>query len=143
VQRAARRAARRRGAAFAGVRQLRHVSATTSTAGEVFAAAVRGSREPDLRLRAQRAERGVRPSLAWAALLLAALGLVMVYSASIATAEASRFTGTTRLVSSRGTACSSLRRSQPRSWFPRAGPLWQQAAPWLLLRGVGAARRSC
>jgi cell division protein FtsW len=32
-------------------------------------------------------------SLAWAALLLAALGLVMVYSASIATAEASRYTG--------------------------------------------------
>jgi len=32
-------------------------------------------------------------SLAWAALLLVALGLVMVYSASIATAEASRYTG--------------------------------------------------
>src|SRR3982751_4284598 len=32
-------------------------------------------------------------SLAWAALLLAAGGLVMVYSASIATAEANRFTG--------------------------------------------------
>lgn len=32
-------------------------------------------------------------SLAWAALLLLALGLVMVYSASIATAEASAFTG--------------------------------------------------
>ena len=32
-------------------------------------------------------------SLAWAALVLMALGLVMVYSASIATAEASRYTG--------------------------------------------------
>jgi cell division protein FtsW len=32
-------------------------------------------------------------SLAWAALLLVALGLVMVYSASIATAEAGRFSG--------------------------------------------------
>jgi cell division protein FtsW len=32
-------------------------------------------------------------SLAWAALLLVATGLVMVYSASIATAESSRFTG--------------------------------------------------
>ena len=32
-------------------------------------------------------------SLAWAALLLIAMGLVMVYSASIATAEASRYTG--------------------------------------------------
>jgi len=32
-------------------------------------------------------------SLAWAGLLLMAIGVVMVYSASIATAEASRFTG--------------------------------------------------
>src|SRR5258706_4869455 len=32
-------------------------------------------------------------SLAWSALLLAAAGLVMVYSSSISTAEASRFTG--------------------------------------------------
>src|SRR5256885_9960464 len=32
-------------------------------------------------------------SLAWAALVLAATGLVMVYSASIATAEANRYTG--------------------------------------------------
>ena len=32
-------------------------------------------------------------SLAWAALLLATGGLVMVYSASIATAEAARYTG--------------------------------------------------
>ena len=32
-------------------------------------------------------------SLAWTALLLLAIGLVMVYSASIATAEASGYTG--------------------------------------------------
>ena len=32
-------------------------------------------------------------ALAWAALLLAATGLVMVYSASIATAESARYTG--------------------------------------------------
>ena len=32
-------------------------------------------------------------ALAWAALLLAATGLVMVYSASISTAEAARYTG--------------------------------------------------
>src|SRR5690606_2283581 len=73
-------------------------------------------------------------SLAWAALILAALGLVMVYSASIATAEASRFTG-----------------NNP-AWFPmRHGAylclasvaalcvflvppeVWQKAAPWLFL----------
>ena len=43
------------------------------------------------------AQRGLAPeydrSLAWTALLLVATGLVMVYSASIATAESSRFTG--------------------------------------------------
>ncbi len=32
-------------------------------------------------------------ALAWAALLLMAMGLVMVYSASISTAESSRYTG--------------------------------------------------
>jgi len=33
------------------------------------------------------------PALIWSAILLASIGLVMVYSASIATAEAERFTG--------------------------------------------------
>jgi cell division protein FtsW len=76
-------------------------------------------------------------SLAWAALLLAALGLVMVYSASIATAEASRYTG-----------------QQPAWFLMRHGVfltvsllaavlvflvpvrLWQKAAPWLFLLGL-------
>ncbi len=71
-------------------------------------------------------------SLAWAALLLMALGLVMVYSASIATAEASRYSG-----------------QNPAYFLVRHGmflaialgaatavflvPLryWQKAAPWL------------
>jgi len=71
-------------------------------------------------------------SLAWAALLLMALGLVMVYSASIATAEAGRFSG-----------------QNPAYFLVRHGvflavalgaatavflvPLryWQKAAPWL------------
>jgi cell division protein FtsW len=76
-------------------------------------------------------------SLAWAVLLLAALGLVMVYSASIATAEASRYTG------------------HKASWFlARQGlflgvalvgaialflapvRLWQKTAPWLFIGGV-------
>ena len=43
--------------------------------------------------RASRAMLAYDPTLAWAALLLLALGLVMVYSASIATAEASAYTG--------------------------------------------------
>ena len=43
--------------------------------------------------RESRAMLAYDPTLAWSALLLLALGLVMVYSASIATAEASAYTG--------------------------------------------------
>ena len=57
-------------------------------------------------------------SLAWAALLLAAGGLVMVYSASISTAEGSRFTGNNA------------------AWFLVPARGWQHAAPWLFLCGV-------
>ena len=75
--------------------------------------------------------------LAWPALALLLLGLVMVYSASIATAEGSRFTG-----------------HQPAYFLVRHGvflavglvaamvafqvPLrvWRQGAPWLFLLGV-------
>jgi cell division protein FtsW len=75
--------------------------------------------------------------LLWPALGLLLLGLVMVYSASIATAEGSRFTG-----------------GQPAYFLFRHGVflavglvagvmafqiplrLWQQAAPWLFLGGV-------
>ena len=77
-------------------------------------------------------------SLVWAAVLLIGLGLVMVYSASIAIAEVSRVTG-----------------NQPTYFLVRHGlfvavslaaaivafqiPLrwWQQAAPFLFLVGVG------
>jgi cell division protein FtsW len=76
-------------------------------------------------------------SLAWAALLLAAMGLVAVYSASIATAEASRYSG-----------------HNPAHFLLRHGlflglallaativflvpvRMWQTAAPWLFLCGV-------
>jgi len=40
-----------------------------------------------------RRESPIDPALVWSALILAAFGLVMVYSASIAMAEAERFTG--------------------------------------------------
>ncbi len=77
------------------------------------------------------------PLLLWPALGLLMLGLVMVYSASIATAEGSRFTG-----------------SQPAYFLVRHGiflavsliagvmafqiplRLWQQVAPWLFIAGV-------
>jgi len=40
-----------------------------------------------------RRDSSLDPALVWSALLLAAIGLVMVYSASIAMADAERFTG--------------------------------------------------
>ena len=76
-------------------------------------------------------------SLLWAALLLLTLGMVMVYSASISMAEASKFTG--------GKAGYFLQRH---ALFVAVGvvggmlvfqvPLrvWQQLAPWLFLLGV-------
>ena len=76
-------------------------------------------------------------SLAWAALLLAAAGLVMVYSASIATAEANRYTGNSAawflarhsmfLAAALGAALIVF--LVPARW-------WQRAAPWLFLAGV-------
>jgi cell division protein FtsW len=76
-------------------------------------------------------------SLAWAALLLAAAGLVMVYSSSIATAESSRYTGNNAgwylarhalfLSAALGAAIAVF--LVPARW-------WQKAAPWLFAAGV-------
>jgi cell division protein FtsW len=76
-------------------------------------------------------------SLTWAALLLAAAGLVMVYSSSIATSESSRFTGNNAawflarhavfLATALGAAIAVF--LVPALW-------WQKAAPWLFLAGV-------
>jgi len=76
-------------------------------------------------------------SLLWGALLLAALGLVMVYSASIATAEASRYTG-------HNAAYYLLRHGVFLGAALLGGALvflvpargWQKAAPWLFLCGL-------
>ena len=72
-------------------------------------------------------------SLAWAALLLVALGLVMVYSASIATAEASRYTGQQSGLlpaAPRPVPRACARAPRPRcSWCRCASG--RKAAPWL------------
>lgn len=76
-------------------------------------------------------------SLAWAALLLAAAGLVMVYSASISTAEANRYTGNNAawflarhaIFLTGALAAALLVFLVPARW-------WQHAAPWLFLGGV-------
>jgi len=75
--------------------------------------------------------------LTWAALLLAAFGLVMVYSASIATAEAARYTGHNAawylarhgMVLGVSLALAITVFLVPARW-------WQRAAPWLFVLGV-------
>jgi cell division protein FtsW len=76
-------------------------------------------------------------SLAWAALLLAAAGLVMVYSASIATAEANRYTGnsaTWYLVRHAMFLTAALVAAVMVFLVPVK--LWQRLAPLLFLGGV-------
>jgi len=76
-------------------------------------------------------------SLAWAALLLAVGGLVMVYSASIATAESSRFTGNNAAwFLARHALYLGVAFAGALTVFLIPVRLWQQAAPWLFLAGV-------
>ncbi|HEX6268210.1 MAG TPA: putative lipid II flippase FtsW [Burkholderiales bacterium] len=71
-------------------------------------------------------------SLAWAALLLAATGLVMVYSASIATAEASRYTGNNAgwYLARHGVYLGAAMAAAI-AVFLAPARFWQLAAPWL------------
>jgi len=73
-------------------------------------------------------------SLAWAALLLAAMGLVMVYSASIATAEANRSNAGWYLARHGLFLTAALIAAIAVFLVPAR--LWQKAAPWLFLGGV-------
>ena len=76
-------------------------------------------------------------SLAWAALLLAAAGLVMVYSASIDIAGTSRYTGENSayfLVRQTIFLGASLLAATMVFLVPVR--LWQKAAPWLFVAGV-------
>jgi len=59
--------------------------------------------------------------LIWVLIGLLALGLVMVYSASIATAEAGKFTGYHRPIICCDTACSSRWAYLPAIRFPGSG----------------------
>ena len=73
-------------------------------------------------------------SLAWAALALAALGAVMVYSASISTAEASRFSGNNpAYYLARHGLFLGLALGAAIGVFLVPVRVWQHAAPWLFL----------
>jgi cell division protein FtsW len=84
-----------------------------------------------------RRESSLDPALLWSATLLAATGLVMVYSASIAMAEAERFTGFKPayflmrhgIYLAIGIACAVALFRVP-VW------LWQKASPWLFILGI-------
>jgi cell division protein FtsW len=71
-------------------------------------------------------------SLAWAALLLVSLGLVMVYSASIATAEASRYAGyNPAYFLLRHGVFLALALAAATAVFLVPIRYWQKSAPWL------------
>ncbi|MBI1942561.1 MAG: putative lipid II flippase FtsW [Betaproteobacteria bacterium] len=71
-------------------------------------------------------------SLAWAALLLVSLGLVMVYSASMATAEASGYAGhNPAYFLLRHAAFLCLALATATAVFMVPARHWQKAAPWL------------
>ncbi len=73
-------------------------------------------------------------SLAWAALLLAAAGLVMVYSSSIATAESSRYTGNNAgWYLARHAVFLSAALGAAIAVFLIPARWWQKAAPWLFV----------
>jgi cell division protein FtsW len=76
-------------------------------------------------------------SLAWAALLLVVTGLVMVYSASSSTAEASRYTGQNpAYYLLRHAAFLGVSLAAAIGVFLLPMRLWQQAAPWLFLAAL-------
>jgi hypothetical protein len=72
------------------------------------------------------------------AILLLLIGLVMVYSASIATAEGSRFTGTSRLLPRPPFVFLVIGLAAASVVFQVPMRVWQQIAPWLFID-----RRGC
>ena len=77
-------------------------------------------------------------SLAWAGLLLVATGLVMVYSASIATAESSRFTGgNSAYFLFRQSVFLAVALLAATMTFMLPVKFWQKGAPWFFLAGMG------
>lgn len=76
-------------------------------------------------------------SLAWAALLLVAVGLVMVYSASIPTAESSRFTGgNSAYFLFRQALFLGMALFAATLTFMLPVRFWQKGAPWFFLGGL-------
>jgi cell division protein FtsW len=85
-----------------------------------------------------RRDTAIDQALVWSAVLLAAFGLVMVYSASIAMAEAERFTGfRSHYFLARHGAFLAIGAAAGAIAFRVPVRYWQAAAPWLFMAGVG------
>ena len=83
---------------------------------------------------------GLDQGLLWSALLLLCIGLVMVYSASIAMAEAERFTGfRSSFFLGRHAIYLAIGVVVAAALFRVPLWVWQKASPWLFMAG-GAAR---
>ncbi len=80
---------------------------------------------------------GIDQGLLWSALLLLSVGLVMVYSASIAIAEAERFTGfRSSYFLGRHAMYLAIGLCAAAALFRVPLWVWQKAAPWLFLLGA-------
>jgi len=81
---------------------------------------------------------GLDQGLLWSALLLLCIGLVMVYSASIAMAEAERFTGfRSSFFLGRHAIYLAIGVVVAAGLFRVPLWVWQKASPWLFMAGVG------
>ena len=84
-----------------------------------------------------RRQSSLDPALLWSAVMLGAIGLVMVYSASIAMAEAERFTGfRTSYFLVRHSIYLLVGLAFAAALFRIPLWLWQRASPWLFLAGT-------
>jgi cell division protein FtsW len=84
-----------------------------------------------------RRESSFDPGLVWSAVLLAAIGLVMVYSASVAMASSEKFTGyRASYFLVRHSVYLALGLAFAFGFFRVPVWLWQRAAPWLFLLGT-------
>ena len=84
-----------------------------------------------------RRQSSLDPGLLWSAVLLAAIGLVMVYSASIAMASAEKFTGyRSSYFLARHAIYLCVGLALAAAFFRVPLWLWQRSAPWLFLLGT-------
>jgi cell division protein FtsW len=84
-----------------------------------------------------RRESSFDPGLVWSAVLLAAIGLVMVYSASVAMASSEKFTGyRASYFLVRHSIYLAIGLAFAFGFFRVPVWLWQRAAPWLFLLGT-------